>query len=300
MAMPPQLRRPWLLATPVPALALGLFVMHAHGVPRVALLLQACSAGLALALAVAVIAARHALRSRPLVPGVLALALVAATFTFTPLEGVHRWVGLGPVRLHVSAFASPLVLCAAGVCLFTGRRLSAAVLVLALQAVHVLQPDAGQAAAFGLGAAALFIGAPGPLGGRVAVCLTVALLGGAAAVLRPDPLAAVPHVERILTLAAAHGTGLRLAAILALTLPALSLLALARTAEPPFARGLGVALALYLAGLALVPAFGNFPVPVLGFSPSMLLGVWGTLGLGSGLGDASAREQGQLPPRQQP
>lgn len=282
MALPPDLRRPWLLATPGPALALGLFVMHAHGVSRAALILQACSAGLALALAVAAMAARNALRSRPAVPGVLALALVAATLAFTPLEGVHRWVQLGPVRLHVSAFASPLVLCAAGVCLSTGRRLAAAGLVLALQTLHVLQPDAGQAAAFGLGAVALFIAAPMPLGGRVAACLAVALLG-AAAFLRPDPLSAVPHVERILALAASHGTGLQLAGILALALPALGLLALARAAEPPLARGLGTALALYVAGLATVPALGNFPVPVLGFSPSMLIGVWGTLGLGSGL-----------------
>lgn len=282
MAVPPLPRGMWLLATPLPALALGLFVMQAHDVSRAVLILQACSAGLALALAVALMAARNALRSRPLVPGVLALVLVAATLAFTPLEGVSRWVLLGPVRLHVSAFASPLVLFAAGVLLSTGRQLAAAMLVLALQAVHVVQPDGGQAAAFGLGAVALFIGARVALGGRVAACLAVALLG-AAAFLRPDPLLAVPHVERILALAASHGTGLQLAGIIVLALPALSLLALARTAEPPLARGPGVSLALYLAGLALVPAFGNFPVPVLGFSPSMLLGVWATLGLGLGL-----------------
>ena len=282
MAVPPLLRGMWLLATPLPALALGLFVMQAHDVSRAVLILQACGAGLALALAVALMAARNALRSRPLVPGVLALVLVAATLAFTPLEGVSRWVLLGPVRLHVSAFASPFVLYAAGVLLSTGRRLAAAMLVLALQAVHVVQPDGGQAIAFGLGAVALFIGARVALGGRVAACLAVALLG-AAAFLRPDPLLAVPHVERILALAASHGTGLQLAGIIVLALPALSLLALARTAEPSLARGPGVSLALYLAGLALVPAFGNFPVPVLGFSPSMLICVWATLGLGLGL-----------------
>jgi hypothetical protein len=180
----------------------------------------------------------------------LGVALTAATLLAPGLEGVHRW--LGP--LQMSPLAAPWVLSA-----LTQGRPSAVPLALVLQAVHVAQPDAGQATAFGI--AAMVAAA------RRRVALPLAAMA-ALAWMRPDPLAPVPHVELILGLAwAVVGVGAPLALALLVAAP---LGRLDRT---------GVAMALYLGAAVAVTGIGAFPVPVLGFGAAHVVGAWTALGL---------------------
>jgi len=91
---------------------------------------------------------------------------VGGTLLADGIEGVRRWYELGPVRLHPSALVCPALLVAAA------RRLrerpgSVHALLLSVQLVHALQPDAGQATAFGLGALAVVAGTPLPARCRV-------------------------------------------------------------------------------------------------------------------------------------
>lgn len=264
-----------LMIPPIASAALGVLVMTRHGVgaSRLALQLGAVAAGVILAIVIAT-RGRDPIERRAGWMAGLGLALMAATFVSAGLDGVHRWVGLGPVRLHASAIASPLILTAAAALVARGRPALGMGPLLAAQAIHLAQPDAGQATALAAGAVVIVAyGAPSAV--AVAIGSLVAVGSAAAAWLRLDPLPAVPTVEGIVRLAGESGAVVQGAAVLALASGPVALAMAARRAPATdrFARAGATALAACAAATVLVPLAGNYPVPVMGFGVSPVLGV---------------------------
>jgi hypothetical protein len=209
---------------------------------------------------------------------VLAPAGLAASFLSTDLQGVHRWIDLGPLHLNAAqVLLPPAIVALAARCDVWAGIVGAVVLLLL-----VLQPDASQATAFG-GALAVAIATGGvhrwtKVGALVAIAATVAL-----AWQRPDPLQPVPEVEEILRLAwavspaAAVGAGLALAGA---------------CVSPGFIRTPAAwALAAYASLTALAPLVGPFPVPLVGMALSPIIGLW----LGVGLLAAQTRLSASTP-----
>jgi hypothetical protein len=198
----------------------------------------------------------------------LALIGVIATFLFTGMSGVHRWIGLGPVRLN----AAELLLPVAVVALPSDKGLVSVVLAALILVALALQPDASQAVAFAGGGIAAFA-ASGNRG-----CGWIAAVFAAIAALsfvRPDPLAPMPEVEGIVALAFAMSPAIAALAVTALAATSVAPLAAARS---PSAWGLTA----YLLLSALAPMFGNVPVPLVGMGVSTILGAW--LGFGALMG----------------
>jgi hypothetical protein len=260
---------PFLLA-PVPAILLGAAVAgpaHTRAfVPNaLALLLGiACAWG----------CGRSAPSRRELLRGGLALAAfaaLAATLAFPGLDGVRRWLPLGPLRLNASAAFLPWLLVGMSASREGVRRWSTG-LALGAQGVHWLQPDAAQATALAGGALILMRPwAPGPH--RLLRVAGVGLMGGLAACTwaRADPLHPVEYVERILFLAAARGPAWLGAAGAVGALLGGVLLRTARASTPERARAtlaFGAAFAL-TAGATFL---GNFPVPLMGAGAGPVLG----------------------------
>jgi hypothetical protein len=139
----------------------------------------------------------------------------------------------------------------------------------------VLQPDASQAAALGAGMIVVLASLRAPalvrVGGVAATVLAVA-----AACMRPDTLAPVPEVEGIIGLAWVSSPAAAAVAVALLAATALFPLRLAGRSRP-FTPAL--ALAACCAVQALAPAFGAFPVPLVGIGMSPVLGFW--LGAGA-------------------
>ncbi len=192
-----------------------------------------------------------------------ALLLLAATLLHHGIDGVHRWLPLGPFTVNIASLLVPamVVLLARG----GGAQADIAIIATTL-AILVAQPDASQATAFAAGVAVLLRGSER----RYAWLLTLFLaLGAAAAWFRPDPLVPVAEVELIFALmwkswpALAVIAGLCLAA--ATSVPALAVRGTAG------AHG-GLALSATLALNCLAPAVGDFPVPVVGYGMGFALG----------------------------
>jgi cell division protein FtsW (lipid II flippase) len=230
------------------------------------------------------------------IAGGAALLLLTATVAHPGVEGVRRWVSLGPLQLNAAFVALPvliIVLCA------IARRVSdgsarwlfptAAGIAAGLL---VLQPDASQASAFAIAVTVLLLQR-----GRAHISDWAA--GGivvAAALLawsRPDPLEAVPHVEGIVGLAASLGTGWLIASVLALALLPLPFIseALRRRERRPE----GFSLAAYFGIVCVAPFIGTYPVPVLGYGLSPILGYFAALGWII-LRDGAANAQAGSPP----
>jgi cell division protein FtsW (lipid II flippase) len=210
-----------------------------------------------------------------------ALALLAATLLFPSLEGVHRWISLGPVRLNASAVTLPWILLALRMLLSQARLGLALGLVAMPQLLHISQPDAGQATAFSAGVLVLFSTTRSiPKGWSVAGS-AIAVTGTALAWGRADPLGAVPHVERILHLAAGLGEPWLLAALVALAglfLPMVHAVAGLRSTRSE-AAAMAVSLGAYFGGALAATELGNFPVPVLGAGAGHVLGWYSALGI---------------------
>jgi cell division protein FtsW (lipid II flippase) len=253
------------------AVVAGCVAAGAAGVPARALILNlaawAIGAGLALAIA-------RVRRTAALAWLVLAAVGLVLTLFSEGLSGVHRWVGVGPVRLNAAALLLPLALAA---CAGFGPRSAWRLLFpVAAAVVLALQPDVSQAAALA-GAAVVVLAAAR----RAPVARILAGIAIAAAVvvawLRPDPLDPVPEVEGVVQLAAAVSPILAIVAMAALACAVLTPLVMARSPRPE-ARDAALALAAYFVLSALAPVAGAFPVPLVGMGLSPILGAW--LGIG--------------------
>jgi len=269
---------------PLPALLLGVFVMRAHGVSP-AIWGQNAAVGLLGVLAGAVLPrARLPVRFQQVPWGALcALAVLLATFISGDLEGVHRWVKLGPIRLHGAAIVLPMALLSLDAVRAAGRLKLAAALALCTLGLLILQPDAAQATAF---SAAALVSLRHTSTSSTARWLAMAVLvaGTGAAWLRPDSLGAVPHVEGIMGLAAAQGAATWAAALVALGLVPLPFLVAWRLRAGSREGDAALMLGVYVAGTLVMPLFGNFPVPLMGYGVSPLLGYFSALAWVRGLG----------------
>lgn len=263
----------WLALAPLPAIAVGALVASRAGVSPLTFAPNAAAA-LVGGAALWILAARPGATSSAarLAPW-LALAAIAASLLGPGSEGVHRWLALGPLRLHASAALAPWLLLGF-TSLDRAARERATVAVLAVQLLHLAQPDAAQATALAAGMAPVLASRQvvRPLVGRPALLLL--FVAAALAWGRLDHLPPVPHVEGILALALDQGAVAALGALLALGLALLPLAWPARRggdASLALAAGAG----LYLCGSVVAALGGHFPVPLLGAGAAPVLGWYG-------------------------
>jgi hypothetical protein len=204
------------------------------------------------------------------------LGLCASLFD-SGLEGVHRWVQVGPVRVNAGMLLSPSLVVATAV--LAARGWWGWLPALVALVVSAMQPDASQATALALAVCAL---AAVRRTDRLAVRGAVA---GAAILIaswswtRSDPLTPVPEVEEVIQLAASHSLVLAAAGVLLLAALAATPLLATRGRQPDELTAAGLALTALLAGWVVAPALGAFPTPMIGVGLSPVLGVWFGIGL---------------------
>ena len=182
----------------------------------------------------------------------LVLALWATALAGVPVDGVRRWIGIGPVRLHLGYLVLPLLV------MLVARlpELQATALLVAALGATVLQPDLAATVALAASMIAAAIQRPGASGRIMAVTGLLAcyyLLG------RPDTLAPVPFVEHVQR----DAWAVQPAAGLALTLAGLAPLLLLRQAPP---------LAAFLVAAGLMAFAGAYPAILLGYGAAPILG----------------------------
>ena len=146
-------------------------------------------------------------------------------------------------------------------------------LAMAVALLLLLQPDAAQATAFGAAVFTLLMA--NKQRGRAAwiAALVIAALAGWTWTQR-DPLPPVPYVEGIIGLARQSGPVWLVASMAALAVLPLPFFLGPSGSHPAFVRALGV----YWAVCILAPLFGHFPVPLVGFGLSPIVGYFVALG----------------------
>jgi len=196
-----------------------------------------------------------------------AILLLAAAVLFAGIEidGARRWLRIGPVLLHPASLSGSLLLLALA-------RAASSALCAALAGATVLcfgiGHDGAASLAFALGLSGLLLGERQHWKMLLPLCVLAWCLA-AWGWTRPDSLAPVPYVEEIVARTWAASTLLgAVAAILLAMLPLPFLL----TAREAGKRGAGYALAGFWAGLVLAGLVGNYPIPVIGYGASPVIG----------------------------
>lgn len=266
------MRRAALPLQVVAALAISVLAIRAAGGSDSAMILQG-AAGLVGAL-LALVVARLARPPGPIVgPILLVLILIAEAYVLVAgvsMEGVRRWIALGPIQLHAASLLVPLAVWAAA------QRLDAATAVplAAILAVLAAQPDAAAVLALTLGVGAVALVDKSKRRWGLGVVAVGAVCAGWA-LSRPDPLPAVGHVELVVrkSLEASPPLG-ALAAVALITLPT----AMFWPRRTPAA----LALAAAWAGFVLANLIANYPAPVIGAGAAPVLGWLLSIGLASG------------------
>ncbi len=265
----------------LPALILGTFVMMAHEAPLALPAINLASAAIGFLL---LLLARKPFAGlvvkRPAWVASIVLCLQSITLASPGIEGVHRWISLGSVRLHPAAIGDPVLLLAVVVLWHRRRMWSAISFVAVALALRVVQPDAGQATALAAGVGVLALVS----GSKSAERLTMIAVAAGGVVLawrRPDPLPPVDMVENIVARAFELNPligSLSLGSLAMLPAAALWQTATAST-RPSRWPAPATAIAAYLSANLLVVLWGEFPTPVLGFGASPILGAILALGL---------------------
>ena len=201
--------------------------------------------------------------------------LVLVSLAGPGIEGVRRWVALGPVLLQPAPLVLPLI---AWVLAVRPAGWPVAGLATGVALLFAAQPDPAASAALAAVIAAVVFtrrkATPAEIG---ALVLSVAAF--AWAVTRPDPLAPVDHVERIVLAAwsAEPAAGIAAAVVLALVPAPFLIRAMRRNT------GVGPALVHALAALWTVLVLASltqrFPAPAVGYGASFVIGWLVSLGL---------------------
>lgn len=268
----------WPASAPLPALVVGIVATRQLGVSTTAWAVNIAATGLGLL--------SWSLVRRlppPVRPGTRALLTVASIaaillpFAFEGMLGVYRWVAVGGLRLHASAIVAPLiVLCVAAAAPHgIGRALAIGA---AGAGILALQPDAAQATSLAAACAVVLACTRTKQAHKLLLSVAVLVATAAASFIRRDPLPPVAQVEEIFGVVSSRGPGPAAMATVALLLLPVPFFA----AWHRHRRVVSLALGVYVALTLLAPAWGTFPVPVMGQGASPILGYFIALAIGVG------------------
>ncbi len=251
--------------------------MRQHGVPSSRWGLNLLGGAIAAAVCSVFLARSRIPMSKrtAIVSACFAAGALAATFTVAGSMGVHRWLPVGPLTMHVGAVCLPLFIVALGVLdAFGGKvRWGPMFLAMAVAMLLLLQPDAAQATAFAAAVFTLLMANKQRTGSAWVAALVIAALAGWTWT-RLDPLPPVPYVEGIIGLARQNGPVWLVTSIAALAILPLPFFIGPSGSHSAFVRALGV----YWCVCILAPLFGHFPVPLVGFGLSPIVGYFVALG----------------------
>ena len=198
---------------------------------------------------------------------IVGVILLFLTFISSGIEGVHRWVSVGPIKFYVAVIVLPIIIIDLWKLLqIRDWRFSAAVAIV-ISILLALQPDASMLTAFAIPMIMLLWN---KINNNIFRSCIVVLLSAMIIIswVFLDGLPPVSYVENIVSLVANMG-------IIWLSLGVISLLILPLPFiffSPKKYKLLSVSIGMYFIIILISTLFGNFPVPLMGYGVSPIIG----------------------------
>lgn len=198
---------------------------------------------------------------------ILTLVLYALTFIDLGMDDVHRWLSLGPISVYISSMLAPILIIELWTLLENNNGLLVGVFTVIAAILLVLQPDASQLTAFAIPMMIILFS---KINNRILSCFIIGILIFLVCTswIYLDSLSAVIYVEEIVGLVMDMGLIWSILGILSLILLPMPFLVLPRANEKILSRCLGLYFAIFITTTFL----GDFPVPLMGYGISPIIG----------------------------
>ncbi|PEL12340.1 FtsW/RodA/SpoVE family cell cycle protein [Bacillus sp. AFS017336] len=193
--------------------------------------------------------------------------LLLLTFFDGGLQGVHRWLAIGPVRINIAFVFFPLLIIHLSNLMKSKAIWITFSFILFFTLLLYLQPDASQLTAFTIAISISLLSVKKHKKTQVLLFIIFILLI-VYSWSHLDNLAPVSYVEDILSLVKDMGIGWLISAIISLIILLMPFFFI----PPNNAKLLSFSLGTYLAICILSSFFGNFPVPIIGYGTSPFIG----------------------------
>lgn len=197
----------------------------------------------------------------------LILVLYELTVIDAGVDNVHRWLSLGPISLYVSSIFAPILIIGVWSILEKNKYLLARVITVIAAAILFLQPDASQLTSFAIPMMIIFfIKANKKV--LTYFIIGILILFVVTSWIRLDSLPPVKYVEDIVGLVMDMGIIWSVLGIAALILQPIPFFIIPTSKY----RIVSACLGLYYVIFIVSTFFGNFPVPLMGYGVSPIMG----------------------------
>lgn len=198
---------------------------------------------------------------------IVAVILLFLTFISSGIEGVHRWVSVGPIKFYVAVIVLPIIIIDLWKLLQIREWWFSAAITIVISILLTLQPDASTLTAFAISMLMLLWN---KINNNIFRFCIVVLLSALIIIswVFLDGLPPVLYVENIVRLVANMG-------IIWLSLGVISLVILPLPFiffSPKEYKLLSVSIGMYFIIILISTLFGNFPVPLMGYGVSPIIG----------------------------
>lgn len=197
----------------------------------------------------------------------LILILLLLTFFDFGLQGVHRWVSIGPVRFYVTSIVIPIVFIELWSALQTKNWWISVVITIVISILLTLQPDASQLTAFIIPMIILIWSKTNNKFFRYSILGLLSMLAITSWMFL-DGLPPVSYVEEIVSLVANMGIIWLILGIISLVILPLPFIFF----PPKNSKLLSICIGIYFIIILISTIFGNFPVPLMGYGVSPIIG----------------------------
>lgn len=197
----------------------------------------------------------------------ISIILLLLTFLDIGLDGVHRWISIGPIKFYIGSIVMPILIIELWRILQTQNWWIPTIITIGVSVLLVLQPDASQTTAFLIPMLIILFSEANNNIYRYFAISVLPLL-----IIVPwiflDNLSPVVYVEDILILVSNMGFLWLVLGIISLVILPLPFILVP---QENF-KLLSISLGIYFMLILISTILGNFPVPLMGYGISPIIG----------------------------
>jgi cell division protein FtsW (lipid II flippase) len=183
------------------------------------------------------------------------------------MEGVHRWISLGPIKFYVASIVLPIVIIKLWGGLVNGKQRVTIITTIIVSLLLLRQPDASQLTAFIIPMIILIWNNTRNNIIRFSIAGALLIMAVVSWVYL-DALPPVSYVEEILSLAANTGIIWFVLGVISLVILPLPFIIFPPKNSKLISRCIGI----YFIIILISTQFGNFPIPLMGYGISPIIG----------------------------
>lgn len=250
---------------PLPSIMIGSFAMYMNGVSTFIWIQNIIAALIVVLFSEFVSRKSRNFDSVLIVPS--AILLILLTFMDSGSEGVHRWVSIGPIRFYIASIVLPLLIIGLWRIAKKSNWWTPTIITMGVSLLLALQPDASQVTAFIISMGIILFSKTSNRYYRLSVSGILSIMI-AFSWLYLDDLPPVPYVEEIIKMVAEMGVVWFALGIISLAILPLPFFMFPQQNAKLPSKCLGI----YYIVVLISTLFGHFPVPIMGYGVSPIIG----------------------------